>query len=77
MDIRNRLSEHRLLAGAPPDQLAWLAARGQLIRYEAGELLASRGGPVRGLYIILSGHLSVHLDRGAGPARSRSGAEGM
>ena len=69
MDIQDRLSEHRLLSGAPPDQLAWLAARGQLVRYEAGDVVASRGAPVRFLFIILSGQLSVHIDRGAGPRK--------
>ena len=32
--IQDRLSAHRLLAGAPPDQLAWLAARGRLVQLE-------------------------------------------
>jgi signal transduction histidine kinase len=65
--ILERLSQHRLLAGAPPDQLAWLAARGHLVRLEAGGVLAAKGNVVLGLYIILSGHLSIHVDRGAGP----------
>jgi signal transduction histidine kinase len=65
--ILARLSAHRLLAGAPPDQLAWLAARGHLVRLETGGLLATKGSAVMGLYIILSGHLSIHVDRGAGP----------
>ncbi|MCM3877205.1 MAG: ATP-binding protein [Thermoanaerobaculia bacterium] len=67
MNIQERLSAHRLLAGAPPEQLAWLAARGHLVRLEAGGVLAAKGSAVLGLYIILSGHLSIHVDRGAGP----------
>ncbi len=65
--LQARLSAHRLLAGAPPDQVAWLAARGHLVRLETGGLLAAKGSVVLGLYIILSGHLSIHVDRGAGP----------
>lgn len=66
--IQDRLSAHRLLAGAPPDQLAWLAARGRLVQLETGHVLTSKSGPpVLGLYIVLSGHLSIHIDRGAGP----------
>jgi signal transduction histidine kinase len=65
--IQDLLSAHRLLAGAPPDQLAWLAARGRLVRLEAGDVLTPKAGPVLGLYIVLSGHLSIHIDRGAGP----------
>ncbi len=65
--IQDRLSAHRLLAGAPPEQLAWLAARGRLVQLEAGHVLTPKAGPVLGLYIVLSGHLSIHIDRGAGP----------
>ena len=67
MTILERLSTHRLLADAPPDQLAWLEARGHLVKLESGGFLATKGGEVLGLYIILSGHLSIHVDRGAGP----------
>jgi signal transduction histidine kinase len=65
--IQDRLSAHRLLASAPPDQLAWLAARGRLVQLETGDVLTPKTGPVLGLYIVLSGHLSIHIDRGAGP----------
>jgi len=65
--IQDRLSAHRLLVGAPPDQLAWLAARGRLVQLETGDVLTPKAGPVLGLYIVLSGHLSIHIDRGAGP----------
>ncbi|MEO8055833.1 MAG: ATP-binding protein [Acidobacteriota bacterium] len=65
--ILDRLSAHRLLAGAPPDQLAWLAARGHLVKLEAGGVLSAKGNAVLGLYIILSGNLSIYVDRGAGP----------
>jgi signal transduction histidine kinase len=62
-----RLSAHRLLAGAPPAQLEWLAARGHVVTLEPGDILSAKGNAVLGLYIILSGRLSIHVDRGAGP----------
>jgi signal transduction histidine kinase len=65
--IQDRLAAHRLLVGAPRDQLAWLAARGRLVHLETGVVLTPKTGPVLGLYIVLSGHLSIHIDRGAGP----------
>ena len=68
--IQDRLAAHRLLAGAPPEQLAWLAARGHLVQLETGGILSPKAGSVRGLYIILSGHLSIHVDRGAGPHKA-------
>jgi signal transduction histidine kinase len=67
--IQDRLAQHRLLAGAPPDQLAWLAARGELLRLETGGILSAKGRPVLGLYIVLSGRVSIHVDRGAGPQK--------
>jgi signal transduction histidine kinase len=65
--IQDRLSAHRLLVGAPPDQIAWLAARGRLVRLEPGDVVSPKGKPVQGLYIMLSGHMTISLDRGAGP----------
>ncbi|HEX7617011.1 MAG TPA: ATP-binding protein [Thermoanaerobaculia bacterium] len=67
MTIQDRLAAHRLLAGAPPDQLAWLAARGRLVQLGTGDVLSPKSGTVRGLYIVLSGHMSIHVDRGSGP----------
>jgi signal transduction histidine kinase len=67
--IQDRLAAHRLLVGAPPDQIAWLAARGYLVTLEPGGFLATKGSVVLGLYVILSGHLTIHVDRGAGPQK--------
>ena len=71
--LQDRLAAHRLLVGAPPDQIAWLAARGYIVTLEPGGFLATKGSVVLGLYVILSGHLTIHVDRGAGPQRSWSG----
>jgi signal transduction histidine kinase len=65
--LQDRLSAHRLLAGAPPEELAWLVAHGRLVQFETGNVLTPKTGPVLGLYIVLSGQLSIHIDRGAGP----------
>jgi signal transduction histidine kinase len=67
--IQDRLSAHRLLAGAPPDQLAWLAAHGRLVQLQPGDVLTAKGKPVLGLYIMLSGHMTISIDRGAGPRK--------
>jgi signal transduction histidine kinase len=66
-NLVDRLSAHRVLLGAPPDQLAWLAAHGHLLHLKAGDVLSPKGEPIDGMYIVLSGHLSIHVDRGAGP----------
>jgi len=67
--IRDRLAAHRLLAGAPPDQIAWLAAHGRLIHLEPGDIVSPKGKPVQGLYVMLSGHMTIFVDRGAGPQK--------
>ena len=67
--LTERLAAHRTIGGAPGDQLAWLVAHGRLCRFEAGAVVTTHGGPVDGLYLVLSGHLSIHVNRGAGPRK--------
>jgi len=64
--LMDRLSTHRTLGSSPPDQIAWMAAHGDLRRLETGAILTSKGGPVEGLHIVLNGHLTIYVDRGAG-----------
>ena len=63
----DRLATHRTLATVPRPQLEWLAANGELRTLQTGDVLTPGGGPVKGLYVVLSGHLSIRVDRGAGP----------
>ena len=68
-DLVDRLAEHTTLGNAPREELAWLAARGSLRRLGAGEVLSHKGAPVEGLFVVLSGHVSLYVDRGAGPQK--------
>ena len=68
-DLVDRLSAHRALTGVPREELVWLAAHGQLLQLPAGDVLTSKTEPVRGLFVVLSGLLSIYVDRGTGPAR--------
>ena len=61
-----RLKAHRLLGTAPEEELAWLAAHGYVRRFEAGDLLGGRDQPIEGLHVVLSGHVAIYVDRGAG-----------
>jgi signal transduction histidine kinase len=65
--LLERLAAHRTLSTVPHDQLAWLANAGVERTIEAGEILTPSTGPVRGLYVVLDGHLSIRVDRGSGP----------
>jgi signal transduction histidine kinase len=65
-DLRGRLEQHALLEDLPPEQVAWVAAHGQPRHLAAGEVLYPKGSKIDRLYLVLSGHLSIHVDRGAG-----------
>jgi signal transduction histidine kinase len=68
-DLIDRLAEHKTLGSAPREELAWLAAHGVLRRLSAGEALSRKGVPVEGLFVVLSGYVTLHVDRGAGPQK--------
>jgi signal transduction histidine kinase len=68
-DLIDRLTEHKTLGTAPREELAWLAAHGSLRRLGAGEVLSHKGVQVEGLYVVLSGHVTLSVDRGNGPQK--------
>ncbi len=69
MNLIDRLAEHRALGKAPREELAWLAAHSTLQRLGAGEVLSHKGVQVEGLYVVLSGHVTLSVDRGSGPQK--------
>lgn len=64
--LLDRLAAHRTLAGVPREQLQWLASRSHLHQLEAGHVVARKGEPIEHLYVLLSGHLSISVNHGAG-----------
>ena len=65
-EIVDRLSEHKTLGSAPSEELAWLATHGVVRHLDAGDVLTAKGATVEGLFVILTGHLAISVDRGAG-----------
>jgi signal transduction histidine kinase len=66
-ELIERLAQHRTIGAAPPEELAWLAAHGRLHQYETGEVVSAKSaGRPEGLFIVLSGHFGISLDRGTG-----------
>ena len=65
-DLIVRLAGHRSLGVAPAHEREWLAAHGTLRALPPGEVVSPRGQSVTSLYIVLSGALAIHIDRGAG-----------
>jgi signal transduction histidine kinase len=62
----DRLATHKTVGSAPRQELEWLAAHGTLRQLAEGDVLTPKGVPVNGLFLILSGHIALYLDRGAG-----------
>jgi len=62
----DRLAAHKTVGAAPRGELEWLAAHGTLRHLAAGELASSTDMPVDGMFVVLTGHLSIYVDRGAG-----------
>ena len=63
------LSAHRTLSAVPTLQLEWLALHGEIREFKPGDVLTPSTGPVDGFYAVLDGHLSIRVDRGAGPKK--------
>ncbi len=61
-----RLCEHRTLRLAPREQIEWIAEHGSLRHLDAATLFYLKDGPVDELHVVLNGHLSIYVDRGAG-----------
>jgi signal transduction histidine kinase len=65
--LLERLKAHRTIGSVPQRELQWLADVGHLRTLHPGEILSLSTAPVAGMYIVLDGHLSIRVDRGAGP----------
>ena len=65
-DLIERLAAHKTLGAAPREELAWLAEHGTLQHIARGEVVASKGVQVTSMYVLLSGHMAIYVDRGAG-----------
>jgi signal transduction histidine kinase len=65
-DIVDQLTEHKTLGSAPREELAWLASHGAVRHLNAGDVLTAKGATVEGLFVVLTGHIAIFVDRGAG-----------
>lgn len=76
MDLFDRLADHALLRSVPREQIAWVAAHGQLRQLAAGEVFYATGAKIEALYLVLSGHIAIHIDRGAGRRKEMEWRDG-
>ena len=65
-ELIDLLAQHRTLGTAPRTELEWLVDHGTLRTLAAGDILSAKGTPVENMFIVLSGHVAIRVDRGAG-----------
>lgn len=72
-----RLRDHPVIGSAPLSELEWIATHGYLRRLAAGEYVIRKGQDrgINGLWVILTGHLALYVDRGRGGGGRRKLAE--
>jgi signal transduction histidine kinase len=75
-DVVDRLAGHKTIGQAPRAELEWLAAHGSVRHMNAGDLLTVKGHTVEGMFIVLSGRISITVDRGTGPQKIMEWREG-
>jgi len=61
-----RLAQHRALGTAPPSEHAWLVEHGVLRAFVPGDVVVRKGESATSLHVMLTGHLVIRVDRGAG-----------
>jgi len=65
-DLMEQLARHRALGKAPKAEHAWLVAHGTRRTYHAGEVVTAKGTQAKSLMVLLTGHVVIRGDRGAG-----------
>ena len=65
----DRIAALPSLADIPRAELEWLVAHGTYTMRDPGDIVAHKGQPIDELYVILSGHMAIRVDRGAGLRR--------
>jgi CRP-like cAMP-binding protein len=65
--LLERLKAHRTIGAVPLRELQWLASVGAVRTLEPHEVLIPGSAPVTDFDVVLDGHLSIRVDRGAGP----------
>ena len=75
-DVVDRLAGHRTIGPAPREELAWLAAHGSIRNLNPGDVLTVKGQPPAGLFVVLSGRITISVDRGTGRHKIMEWREG-
>ncbi len=66
-DLIDRLTTLPHLGEVPREELAWLVEHGTLESHEGGYVVSTKGQRIDRLWLIISGHIAIRVDSGAGP----------
>jgi signal transduction histidine kinase len=66
-ELVDRLAALPSLGGVPYEELEWLVSHGTFEVHEAGHVIGSKGIRIEKLWLVISGHVAIRVDRGAGP----------
>jgi signal transduction histidine kinase len=66
-DLVDRIAALPHMGGVPLEELEWLVEHGSFEVQEAGYVVGPKGVPIERLLLIISGHVAIRVDRGAGP----------
>jgi signal transduction histidine kinase len=66
-DLVDRLAALPRLAGIPPEELEWLVEHGTFEAHEAGHVIGPKEKRIEKMWVVISGHVAIRVDRGAGP----------
>jgi len=65
-ELATRLTQHRAIGSAPPEEHAWLIEHGSVLKFDVGDVITAKGETANKLMVVLSGHIAIRVDRGAG-----------
>jgi signal transduction histidine kinase len=65
----DRLAAHHTIGKAPRAELEWLAAHGEVMQFDAGDITPQIPVMIQYLWVMLTGRMSIRIDRGAGPRK--------
>jgi signal transduction histidine kinase len=66
MSLLSRLAQHRSVGSAPVAEHEWLVRHGSLRTLAVGEVLTHKGESPLTMTVVLTGHIVIRVDRGAG-----------
>jgi len=69
VSLTDRLAALPKLSAVPREELEWLVEHGTFEVHDAGAVIGPKGEPIDTMWVIVSGLLSVQVDRGVGPRR--------